>query len=186
MIEIPGFVSHAPVEPEIIEAYRDRVPEEIVELWEVYGYGTFGEGFIRVIDPRVYEDGVGDCIGRVSGGTEAVPVMVTGLGDLIAWEPGNGLRALLYRNDDVTGLGSTARTFIRLTVMGGAKHLERTLDWGMFPEAVAKHGELAFDESYVYVPLLSLGGTKSVDNLKPRKTIEAIRTMVEFQGLIEH
>ena len=36
------------------------------------------------------------------------------------------------------------------------------------------------------VPLLSLGGPKRVANLKPRKTIEAIRTMLEFQGVIEH
>lgn len=68
----------------------------------------------------------------------------------------------------------------------GAKHLQRVLDWDMFPKAVEAHGQLSFDESFVNVPLLSLGGPKRVENLQPRKTIEAIRMMVEFQGLIEH
>lgn len=45
-----------------VAAYRDRVPAEIVEIWEQYGYGTFGEGFIRVINPAVYEAELGDRI----------------------------------------------------------------------------------------------------------------------------
>ncbi|WP_420096217.1 GAD-like domain-containing protein [Brevibacterium sediminis] len=59
MVEIADFVSHAPVEPEIISEYRGRVPDELVELWEQYGYGTFGEGFLRVINPKLYEAEVG-------------------------------------------------------------------------------------------------------------------------------
>lgn len=186
MIEIPDFEQHAPVPADVIEAYRSRVPEEIVELWERYGYGTFGEGFIRVIDPRAYEDGVGDCIGRVVDSTEAVPVMVTGLADLITWEPGSGLILIRYRDERTAGLGAKVSTFTKILAAGGAKQLERKFDWGMFPKAVAAHGAPAFDESFVYVPLLSLGGQQAVERLQPRKTIEAIRMMVEFQGVVEH
>ncbi|MBP1326161.1 hypothetical protein JOF28_001393 [Leucobacter exalbidus] len=52
MVEIKDFVSHAPVPAEIIAEYRDQVPAELVEVWEQYGYGTFGRGFLRVIDPK--------------------------------------------------------------------------------------------------------------------------------------
>lgn len=186
MVEIPDFIEHAPVEPEIIEAYRGRVPDEMISVWQDYGYGTFGEGFVRIINPRTYEDGVGDCIGRVVGGTESIPLMVTGLADLIVWEPGAGLTGIKYRVEDTRGLGSRVSTFFNLTRAGGAKHLERVLDWGVFPKAVALHGPPSFDESFIYVPLLSLGGKPSAEHLQPRKTIEAIRMMVEFQGLIEH
>ena len=34
MIEIADFVEHAPVEPEVVAAYRDRVPAELVEVCE--------------------------------------------------------------------------------------------------------------------------------------------------------
>ena len=37
MVHVEDFVPHAPVEPEVIAAYRDRVPAEIVEIWEQYG-----------------------------------------------------------------------------------------------------------------------------------------------------
>jgi hypothetical protein len=186
MVEIVDFIPHAPVEQEIIEAYRGRVPDDMISVWQDYGYGTFGEGFVRIINPRDYEDGVGDCIGRVVGGTESIPLMVTGLADLIVWEPGAGLTGITYRVEDTRGLGSSVSTFLNLTRAGGAKHLERVLDWSAFPAAVAAQGAPAFDESFVYVPLLSLGGDPSPQNLKPRKTIEAIRMMVELQGLVEH
>ena len=83
MVEIADFVPHAPVPAEIIEEYRGRVPDELIEVWEQYGYGTFGEGFLRVIDPKLYEAEVGDCIGKTQGDGIAIPIMVTGFGDLI-------------------------------------------------------------------------------------------------------
>ncbi|NLG22786.1 MAG: DUF1851 domain-containing protein, partial [Actinomycetales bacterium] len=68
----------------------------------------------------------------------------------------------------------------------GEEELSETYDWDLFPQAVEAHGAPAFDESFVFVPLLSLGGEERVENLRARTTIEAIRTMVEFQGVIEH
>ncbi|WP_341946480.1 GAD-like domain-containing protein [Microbacterium sp. LWH11-1.2] len=51
MIEISDFVHHGTVEPEVVEAFRGRVPDEVIELWETYGYGSFASGFLRVINP---------------------------------------------------------------------------------------------------------------------------------------
>ncbi len=48
MVEIADFVVHAPVPAEISEEYRGRVPDELVEIWEQYGFGTFAEGFLRL------------------------------------------------------------------------------------------------------------------------------------------
>lgn len=50
MVEIADFVPHARAPAETIDAYRGRVPDELVEIWQTYGYGTFGEGFLRIID----------------------------------------------------------------------------------------------------------------------------------------
>ena len=145
--------------------------------------GCVHEGFIASCANLM---GIGDMLGKVTGQRIAIPIMVTGFADVITWDPGDGVTGIKYRVEDTTGLGSKVSTFVKLTVGGGAKHLERKFDWGLFPQAVAKHGALAFDESFVFVPLLSLGGPKDVEHLQPRTTIEAIRTMVEFQGVVEH
>lgn len=186
MVEISDFVPHAPVPVEIIEEYRGRVPDELIEIWEKYGYGTFAEGFLRIIDPKLYEAEVGDCIGKTQGDGVAIPVMVTGLGDLITWEPSlSGLVAIFYRFGETAGLGSF-RNFLFMVDLDGAEELSDSLSWDRFPEAVAAHGKLPYDQSFVYVPLLSLGGEDTVENLHPRETIPAIQVAVDLQGVIGH
>lgn len=185
MVEIADFVTHAPVPAQIVEEYRDRVPDELVEIWEQYGYGTFGAGFLRVIDPKQYEAEVGDCIGKTQGDGIAIPILVTGLGDLITWEPDTGVVGILYREGRTRGLGEL-RTFLNLVRRGGPAHLSRALNWDIFPKAVAAHGELPYDQSFIFVPLLSLGGQATVENLKKRETIASIQVAVDLQGVIGH
>lgn len=184
MVEIADFIPHAPVPAEVIEEYRGRVPDELVEIWEKYGYGTFGEGFLRVIDPKLYEAEVGDCIGKTQGDGIAIPIMVTGFGDLITWEPSRpGLTAILYRLRTTAGLGSRFRSLLRRVE---DEFILDDLTATTFPEAVAAHGELPYDLSFIFVPLLSLGGAAKVENLHKRETIPAIQNVVGLQGVIGH
>jgi hypothetical protein len=139
-----------------------------------------------VINPKTYEAEVGDCIGKTQGDGIAIPIMVTGLGDLITWEPSVGVIAIIYRAQRTVGLGRKVSTFLRLTKVGGAKQLAMDFDWGIFPDAVAAHGALSYDESFIFVPLLSLGGQAKVENLQKRDTITSIRVAVDLQGIIGH
>lgn len=186
MVEIADFVPHAPVPVEIIEEYRGRVPDELVEIWEQYGYGTFGEGFLRVIDPKLYEAEVGDCIGKTQGDGIAIPIMVTGLGDLITWEPGLGAVGILYRELRIVGLGTKLTSFLTLVRLDGAEELSDTFNWDLFPKAIEQHGELPYDQSFIFVPLLSMGGKAKVENLHKRETIASIQVAVDLQGVIGH
>lgn len=187
MIEISDFVQHGPVEPEVIEAYRGRVPDEVIELWENYGYGTFAEGFLRVINPAVYEAELADCLGKTQGDGVAIPILVTGLADLITWEPSSpGFVAIMYREGRTEGQNSTLGAFLRMLTRARDWYLSMSLNWDIFPKAIAAHGELPYGESFTFVPLLSLGGPEKVENLKKRETIAAIQVMVEFQGVVGH
>lgn len=186
MIDISDFVPQGPVDPETVESYRGRVPDEVIGLWQRYGYGTFGKGFFRLIDPGVYERGIGDVLGKVTGEATSVPIIVTGLADVITWEAPDGVTAIRYRLGDTRGVGYTFETMIKLVEMDGEEELSETYDWDLFPQAVQAHGAPAFDESFVFVPLLSLGGERRVENMRARRSIEAVRTMVEFGGVIEH
>ncbi len=183
MVEIADFVPHAPVPREIVDEYRGRVPDELIEVWETYGYGTFGEGFLRIIDPNLYEAEVGDCIGKTQGDGIAIPVMTTGLGDLITWEPSVGFIAIMYRLGDTQALG---RTFEGLILFLEDEILLEDLKAEIFPEAVAAHGELPYDQSFIFVPLLSMGGEAKVENLHKRDTIASIQVAVDLQGIIGH
>lgn len=184
MVEIADFVPHAPVPAEIVEEYRGRVPDELLEIWEKYGYGTFADGFLRIVDPKLYEAEIGDCIGKTQGDGVAIPIMVTGLGDLITWEPSRpGFTGIVYRLGTTVGLGSRLRSLFRLVE---DELILEDFKAEIFPEAVAVHGELPYDQSFIFVPLLSLGGAAKVENLHKRETITAIQVAVDLQGVIGH
>lgn len=44
MVVIADFVPHAPVPAEIIEEYRGRVPDELVEIWSPAGTAHSARG----------------------------------------------------------------------------------------------------------------------------------------------
>ena len=41
---------------EVIEKYKGQVPDEIIEIWENYGLGSFLNGYLRVINPDDYKE----------------------------------------------------------------------------------------------------------------------------------
>lgn len=184
MLELPDFQPHAPVEPATIEAYAGLVPEEVVELWQRYGYGSFGEGFVRIVDPGAYEEAIGNAMGKVIGQAPAIPIMVTALADVIAWEPDRGVTGLLLRKRTAVGLGSRPRTFVRLTAQHGARHLARALQWAPYPEAVERLGVPPYDQ--VLVADWTLPGLDGALALQPRPALRAIEAMLEQQGPILH
>ncbi|MCH1881560.1 GAD-like domain-containing protein [Agrococcus sp. ARC_14] len=186
MLDIPDFVPHSPVAVTTIEAYAGLVPEEMVELWERYGYGSFGEGFVRVIDPGAYEARIGNLMGKIIGAGPAVPIMVTALADVIAWEPDRGVTGLLLRKHAAVGLGSRPRTLVRLTAQHGARHLARAFDWAPYPEALERLGVPAYDEAFVPATLRSADREAGAAALALRPALPAVEAMLDRQGPILH
>ena len=59
------------------------------------------------------------------------------------------------------------------------------LMWQPYPEAISKNSAPNYDECFGYTPLLGLGGTEKVENLKTVKLKEHILIITEFIGPIE-
>lgn len=198
VLEIPDFVPHAPVPAATIGAYDGLVPEEMVDLWERYGYGSFGEGFVRLVDPHAVEARIGNLLGKMIGdSTAAVPIMVTALADVVLWEPDRGVAGLLLRQRRAVGLGSRPRTLVQLTAKHGAAHLARAFDWDPYPDAVAQHGVPAYDEVLVRAGAggpgsgaAGAGGSgadaTSAGQLELRPALPTIEAMLDAQGPILH
>lgn len=186
MLEIPDFVPHASVAQETLDAYDGLVPEEIVELWQRYGYGSFGEGFVRVIDPHAYEARIGNLLGKMIGEGSAVPIMVTALADVILWEPDRGVAGLLLRQRRAVGLGSRPRTLVQLSAKHGATHLARAFDWEPYPQTVARLGVPAYDQVFAHLPRRSDEPAPSLEALELHPALPAIEAMLDRQGPILH
>ena len=101
--------------------------------------------------------------------------------DHVAAHPGTAER--LGRIDRVTA----ERHGAHLVTAQGISFVDQPVEArARLHEAVAAHGELPYDQSFIFVPLLSMGGEAKVENLHKRDTIASIQVAVDLQGVIGH
>jgi hypothetical protein len=103
------------------------------------------------------------------------------MGDLIIWADGY-VRLLNYRYGILKTVIPNFLFFFRSL---SDKFKNKYLNWQPYPEAIEKYGEPEYDECFGYTPLLGLGGSEKVENLKKVKLREHIQLITEFMGPIQ-
>ena len=157
MIEIKDFKKVEDVSQEIINKYENILSDEIIEFWKDYGLGTFFDGFMKSINPEEYKD-------LMEYGTqfykEAIPLFVTGLGDIIYVEKEDGFMGILkFRYKSTTILLKNFDYTLDLIIDKDDDELcKEYIEPQMYFEALKTKEQPANDEWFVYVPILPLGG----------------------------
>jgi hypothetical protein len=181
MAPLPDFTPVAPVPPETIERYRGRVPDDLVEIWRTQGYGIGGaRGFLRVVDPDLYFDRIRDALPRPT----MIPVFATGLADVIVWDAEEGAaRSLMFRTGDFHALGDS------LAWIGATAHegfMRDFLEWEPYPGGVDRLGQPGYDECFMFVPLLALGGPATPDHLEKGDLLTHVELIRQLAGPIAY
>ena len=65
---------------ETLDRFRDRLPAELLALWREHGFGNYGDGLIKIIDPADYADTLTLWLGEQPG---CYPILMTGFGSLV-------------------------------------------------------------------------------------------------------
>lgn len=173
------FELHNKVPNEIIEKYKHVVPEEMVNLWKDYGFGTFMQGYFKTVNPEEFQEVLEDSSERYKN---SIVLFATGMGDLVIWSDGY-VRLLTYRYGKVKTIMFTFEFFFQN--IADLEFRDEDLSWQPYPEAVKQYNELEYDECFGYTPLLGLGGAEKVENLKKVKLKEHILIITEFMGPVQ-
>jgi hypothetical protein len=174
------FIKHESIDEDIILKYRNKLPRELIQIWEKYGLGTCVNGFLKVINPDEYLDVLERSYQRFD---QAIPIFTTGMGDIIVWEKDKYVNLINYRKGYVNVVSSGFEFFI--DDLEDHEFLNDELKWQPFPEAINKYSAPSYDECFGYTPLLGLGGEEKVANVKKVKLKEHILIITEFMGPIE-
>ena len=158
----PGANSQKPDE-EILNFGRQMLPKEILELWEDHGFGAYGGGIIKVVDPRAYWNSLYSWLGRKD--FSRIPIIVTAFGDIFYY------RKLADNVNDV----SLLNIHYRRTEDGGASYqdfferyildkgvVKKVLRADLYQQAVKKLGKLADPDIFFFTPALALGGGEDI------------------------
>lgn len=177
---ISDFKKHAIVNDDIVLKYENKLPAEIMEVWKKYGFGSFASGFLKVINPDDYLDILEKSYLRYK---QAIPIFTTAMGDIIVWEKDKYVNLLNFRKGFVNVVSSGFEFFF--DDIKENDFMNDELMWQPYPEAISKYNAPGYDECFGYTPLLGLGGTEKVENLKKVKLKEHILIITEFMGPIE-
>ena len=161
--------------------YDSSLPVKLIDFWKLYGFGSIAEGYIKVINPDEYI-GLLNALYTSPIHAEPIPMMITGLGDFIVWE--NGYTVLVNLRKGNTSVIESGFDFF-LDDVSDDDFLTDELENFNYKEAVAKEGSLAFEECFAHFPLLGMGGTERVDNLKTVKIREYISIVAQALGQIQ-
>lgn len=181
------FVKEKDIDMQTIEEYEKFVPASLICLWKKYGFGSFMNGYFKLINPDDYAELVEE---TYSEGDIGTPFLVTAFADvfyferefigLIRYKQGVAdIIATIPEEDEDTTIG--IETFFE--DLKGSLY-EKYMEFDKYKKAIEKKGELSFDECFGYTPLLTLGGNDTVDNLEKVKIREHIEIIYALTGMI--
>jgi len=169
---IDDFVKVGNVEPEVIKKYEGVLPKVLLDIWREYGYGSFLDGFVKVINPEMYMEAMRE--GYSSD--RVIPMLATGFGDLLVCE-NEVLDVLLQFRYQEAELMEDAygKTILKLCQSDPA-FMEEKFEWSMYQNALDRYGSLAYDECFFYGLPIPFGGikAKTIENLHKGKIRENI------------
>ncbi|SFB67353.1 DUF6892 domain-containing protein [Ruminococcus albus] len=169
---LDDFEKVSDVSPETIKKYEDLLPAEWIGFWKEYGYGSFMNGYLRVIDPDEYKDFYNESVLKLYK-EEAIPVMVTAFGDIIAFK-------ISFKNDEKKwSLECAYYRYVRSTFfLPSVEHFfeglctpevfgfEENFTFIKYAEAVEKLGKLKYDQCFGYEPILTKRSKEKLTDLR--------------------
>lgn len=178
---LKDFQFEREVPQEVMQKYKDSIPEQLLYVWKEFGFGSFMNGYLRVINPDEYQELIDDFY---FNSHISFPIFTTGMGDIIVWREGRYITFINYRKQDIEGLGATFDYFFDDLL--NDEYLDDSFNGlKQYNKAVKKYGVPAYDECFGYVPLLGLGGAEKIANMEKVKLIEHLQVIIHLLGPIE-
>ena len=167
---------------EVVAEFKGKLPDELLDFWNVYGFGTFMKGYLKVVDPSEFQVVFNEGYDNKDG---EIVFAVTGLGDFLTWT-GDAIRAVYFKSgyESIIESGDDMEWFFNMD-LADEGFLRDNLDDKNYLDVKSKSGNLEFDECFGYLPLLGLGGPENADNLQKVKIKEHISLIVQTMGKIE-
>lgn len=168
------------VDSKIINKYKQIVPAKLISVWKSCGFGSLLNGYLKIINPDEYQAIIDRSYFRAN---VSIPIFVTAFGDIITWEENKYIRMIKYKNGTFKGISSGFDFFWEDIITD--YFCEEFFELDKYATAVSRLGELEYGECFGYVPLLGLGGSEKVENLKKVKIKEHIELITQLVGKIE-
>ena len=178
-----------------IEKNRGKLPDQLLQYWNEYGWCGYGNGLIWIVDPDEYAPVVDAWLeGTPFEGRDSYhTIAVSAFGELFLWGETTGLAisisslwGMIFPGDESAGVAEgKGDLMIRGFFVGLDKDMLDESDDAerpLFDRAVKKLGVLNAGQMYGLVPALALGGSC---DLKHLEKVDAVTHLIMLAQLGE-
>ena len=168
-----NYVKYSDVSIETINKYKGKLPDELLNIWNIMGYGIYENGFIQLVNPDDY-DFVFKYIDKLL--EPSIVFAITAMGDLLIWEgnknwtiapdEGNRVKQIDVRKCKSRVIGGIDFVFDILLGDDYGISGKNFFDSKPYLDIKDKLPTLEYGQCYGYVPALVLGGKVSNKNLQ--------------------
>lgn len=146
---------------EMLEQFQGKLPAELLDFWQEYGFGNYGGGLLKIIDPTDYADTLTLWLGEQK---DCLPILMTGFGTLFIYRKTETADDICLLDIHYRRSGSFSTDFSNFfeRILPAENFAEQFLRVDLFQEASAKHGSLAENEIFFFAPALAFGGAESI------------------------
>ena len=164
------------VDDTFIAKYADMSYAELTTLWQEAGLGSYCNGMLKIINPSDYQDVLNSCY-VMDYDKSSLPFMCTAFGDVFAYVKNPKL------NNYIVYLNIRYGTYLILPdnlaallnkIIFNQSFLKGWFDLENYSVMQEKLGTPDFDECFGYSPLLTMGGSENLENIKIVKTLPYI------------
>ena len=174
---LKDFKQFQPVSVEIINKYENKIPSELLNIWKKFGFGSFQNGYLKIINPDDYMELLNNSYFNAKS---AIPIMITAFGDILIWENDQYLTIVRYRYGDFKIAISGFDLFF--DVLEDSTFLKRNFQLEFYEKCVSTYGVPDYTQCFGCVPLQRLGGKEKLENFKTVKAKEHIALMIDILG----
>lgn len=148
------FKQEYSAEESLLLKYKSVVPNSIISMWKEYGFGSFYEDFLKVINPDDYRELVEK---SYFNGANAIPLLISYLGDVVVWEDNDHVTLIQYKNCKYSRIADSVEEFFSKL---SDKAYDQLLDKKYFEEVMNADPIIEYDSCFIQRPMVILGGTK--------------------------
>ena len=142
---------------EILKFGKQMLPKEIIELWEEYGFGEYGDGLIKVVAPREYMNSLYTWLGQKD--FNKIPIIVTAFGDIFYYrkleDNKNDVSLLNIDYRKIVVCGYSYQEFFESYILD-EDVIKNVLRADLYKQAVKELGKLDYNEIFFFTPISAL------------------------------
>lgn len=168
----------------MLEQFHGKLPAELLNFWQEYGFGNYGGGLLKIIDPTDYVDTLTLWLGEQEG---CLPILMTGFGTLFIY------RKLSETADDMclldihyrkSGSFSTSFSDFFERIIPAENFAEQFLRVELFQEASLNKGALQKTKSFSLLRLWLLAEPSPFHISKKEMPLFISTCCLKWEGII--